>query len=152
NSFGFVVPASCGFSAFEPPKLLGLLIVNSIFPFPSFASGSYLSVHEYRVPSFLMDGGLNLRPSPFGLLLSTIHGVTFVPHAWFLSVTNWSVRRAPAPAPANRKPRVSRRPFPVFSALNQPKNTPLEPEVAVMAKLPDAANASFKVLGETFAA
>src|SRR5213592_1184517 len=99
-----------------------------------------------------MDGGLNLRPSPLGLVLSTIHGVTFVPQAWFLSVTNWSVRREPAPAPANRKPRVSRRPAPVCSALNQPKNAPLEPEVAVEAKLPEADSLSPKVLRGMLAA
>src|SRR5437899_2253455 len=96
--------------------------------------------------------GRYFRPSPRGLLLSTIHGVTFVPQAWFLSVTNWSVMREPDPWPEKRKPSVSRRPLPVFSALNQPKKAPLEPDVAVIANVPEALSLSFNVFGETLAA
>src|SRR5437899_1435286 len=99
-----------------------------------------------------MEVGRNFRPSPFGLVWSTIQGVTFVPQAWFLSVTNWSVRRAPGPWPAKRNPSVSRRPLPVCSPLNQPKNAPLEPAVAVIAKLPEAVSLSYKVFRGMFAA
>src|SRR5206468_11530311 len=99
------------------------------------------------LPSFVSEVGLYLRPSPLGLPRSTTHGVTLVPQAWFLSVTNCKVRRAPDPSLAKRSPSVSRRPLPVCSPLNQPKNAPLEPAVAVMAKLPEAVSLSAKVFG-----
>src|ERR1051326_3527516 len=127
-------------------------MVNCIWPLPSFASGSYLSVQEYFVPSFRIEGGLNLRPAPRGLVLSTIHGVPFLPQAWFLSVTHCTVSRQAEPWPANRNPSVSRRPAPVWSELNQPKNAPLEPELAVTANVPEAVRLSLRVFGAMAAA
>src|SRR5688572_21042330 len=97
-----------------------------------------------------MDVGRNFRPSPFGLDLSTTHGVIFVPHAWFVAVTSWNVIRAPLPSPAKRKPREFCRPASSpssRSALNQPKNAPLDPAVAVIANVPEALSLSFSVFG-----
>src|SRR5688572_33471376 len=105
-----------------------------------------------------MDVGRNFLPSPLGLDLSTTHGVIFVPQAWLVAVTSWNVIRAPLPSPAKRKPREFCRPAsaasasPSRSALNQPKNAPLDPAVAVIANVPDALSLSFNVFGVIVAA
>src|SRR6266576_6307207 len=97
-----------------------------------------------------MAGGRVFR-WPGGWDLSLIQGVTFVPQAWFVPVTRRSVSRAPTPWPARWKPRLVSRP-PAWSPLNQPKKTPLEPDEAVRAKVPEAVSGSFRVLGGILAA
>src|SRR4051794_18931934 len=91
-----------------------------------------------------MVGGRVLR-MPLGLFLSTSQGVTFAPHDWFVPVTRRSDSRVPAPWPAKWNPSVHWRPSPGSSELNQPKNAPLEPAVAVRANVPEADILSLRV-------
>src|SRR5438046_1775508 len=93
-----------------------------------------------------MDVGRIFRPAPIGLVLSTIHGVTFVPHAWFVPVTSCTASRAPEPWPESRIPKLFCRPPSAMPALNQPKKSPLDPPDAVSANVPEALRRSFKVL------
>src|SRR5215211_4241275 len=59
--------------------------------------------------------------------------------------------RAPEPWPAKRKPKLFCLPPPSCS-LNQPKNAPLDPEVAVSANVPDTCSLSFSVLAGNLSA
>src|SRR6476659_416664 len=95
-----------------------------------------------------MEVGRNFRPSSFVLVLSTIQGVILVPHAWFVAVTNWNVSRAPDPWPESRMPRLFCLPSSPPSPLNHPKKTPLEPDDAVIANVPEALRCSCNVLAE----
>src|SRR5438552_2900699 len=99
-----------------------------------------------------MDGGRNFLPSLRDFVLSTIHGVILVPHAWLVAVISCTVSRAPGPCPEKRKPRLLCRPLSAFSALNHPKKAPLEPSVAVMANVPVALSFSSNVLAGIFCA
>src|SRR5439155_20209272 len=74
------------------------------------------------------------------------NGVMNVPHDLLLSEIIRTAKRAPCGSPSKSNPsEFTGRPPPGWFALNQPKKIPLDPELEVIVKVPDALSLSFNV-------